>query len=572
MAKLDPEALNAAMNEGKQVYLVMDDGAVQPLYNLGNISLDGFTADSVEPKPIAKITPHVDVVPKQVIKGNVLGPGVFDESVEISWAAEPVAPPPVADVVPKPGLLFSKALSTAVVLPEISSLPKDADLGLYWTGKPTLLAKTPAAPVVIKQELPGEFPLPTLDGLVKKPTPAQKEMLDGVELVTAVYEDTPAESVISDMLMKHGGWITPNFDAPLPAPGSPTWPSMMEALTKTLKPVVISFQANIVPMAEAIKKSFDQMSVYMSNAYDVDPDMVEDIDDSSNIGRAEKLRRLIPGVDDMVTLPCEHKERKTVWYAIQHLNDAHNPNADHAVGRVPKPEGWDWSRERIADWLETLDADLRVQDPPPEPPARKMFVEPTEAPTFVIGGWVVEKTTGKVGQVVGTLQGYNMDYDQDELHLRVQFSDAVHTLSWRKVLPVPAPSHPPCCPHDNTINGHCTDCMDTGHSHPSDTPQHYGLDVAVPPPVYEDDALNPIPMNVLPNSHEAAVQSYLIELEGKTSVHLAGPHFAPQKHMLGIDWAEPALPEIEDIPAPWTEIGYTAGVDIDSTPTDEKES
>jgi hypothetical protein len=67
--------------------------------------------------------------------------------------------------------------------------------------------------------------------------------------------------------------------------------------------------------------------------------------DSGNI-----LSRLIPDMESVVPYPCpcggEDGEPTTVRNAIIHLNDAEK-----------------WTRERIADWLDTLDLNLRFPDP-----------------------------------------------------------------------------------------------------------------------------------------------------------------------------------------------------------------
>lgn len=59
----------------------------------------------------------------------------------------------------------------------------------------------------------------------------------------------------------------------------------------------------------------------------------------------EKLQSLVPGLADVTRCPVKGCSSETsLWYIIQHLNDAHK-----------------WTRERIADWLETLDSDITFQ-------------------------------------------------------------------------------------------------------------------------------------------------------------------------------------------------------------------
>ena len=66
---------------------------------------------------------------------------------------------------------------------------------------------------------------------------------------------------------------------------------------------------------------------------------------------AEDLLDLIPGTDQHVPCPgCSGQlhSRAPVWVTVTTLNDHHQ-----------------WSRERIADWLETLDLDLTIEIPDP---------------------------------------------------------------------------------------------------------------------------------------------------------------------------------------------------------------
>jgi hypothetical protein len=78
---------------------------------------------------------------------------------------------------------------------------------------------------------------------------------------------------------------------------------------------------------------------------------------------AEELSEHIPDIQKWVTLPCSCGKKKKgseaqIWYAIQHLNDDHHPER-RFNGRRRKDI---WTRERIADWLDEVDADL-VFDP-----------------------------------------------------------------------------------------------------------------------------------------------------------------------------------------------------------------
>lgn len=84
---------------------------------------------------------------------------------------------------------------------------------------------------------------------------------------------------------------------------------------------------------------------------------------------AHQLSKHIPDIRKNVPLPCSCGKRKKaapmqVWLVIQHLNDDHHP--DHKVnGRRRKDI---WTRERIADWLDEVDADLTFD---PDLPAKR---------------------------------------------------------------------------------------------------------------------------------------------------------------------------------------------------------
>ena len=75
-----------------------------------------------------------------------------------------------------------------------------------------------------------------------------------------------------------------------------------------------------------------------------------------HISLARGLRRMTPGLSEVVPNPCDCPKgvynRASIWDMIQHLNDSHHPDKGDSLDK--------WTRERIADWLETLDADLTV--------------------------------------------------------------------------------------------------------------------------------------------------------------------------------------------------------------------
>ena len=75
---------------------------------------------------------------------------------------------------------------------------------------------------------------------------------------------------------------------------------------------------------------------------------------------ASKLSQHIPDIRKFVKSPCGCKgmSGSQIWSLIQHLNDHHHPDRKVNGRRIKDV----WTRERIADWLDEVDADL-VFDP-----------------------------------------------------------------------------------------------------------------------------------------------------------------------------------------------------------------
>jgi hypothetical protein len=86
-----------------------------------------------------------------------------------------------------------------------------------------------------------------------------------------------------------------------------------------------------------------------------------------HVGLANKLMRAMPGLQEFVVSPCSctswGRGGSTVQEVIIHLNDRHHPT----LGSLKTDP---WSRERIAQWTETLPFDLTLDPDRPEPKPR----------------------------------------------------------------------------------------------------------------------------------------------------------------------------------------------------------
>lgn len=106
------------------------------------------------------------------------------------------------------------------------------------------------------------------------------------------------------------------------------------------------------------------LGAYQDELYANTPTVTAEPADYS--GLAEKLAEHIPDIRKSVKGPCKCKayQNGQIWYLIQHLNDVHHPEK-RVNGRPHKDI---WTRERIADWLDEVDADLAFD---PDLPAKR---------------------------------------------------------------------------------------------------------------------------------------------------------------------------------------------------------
>lgn len=116
------------------------------------------------------------------------------------------------------------------------------------------------------------------------------------------------------------------------APGIPTWWSQEQQMPTSAAPEI----EYVWVLQGVVGQKADSGAATVDGNYD----------------RAWRLREKIPGTKVSVSHPatensCISKHHRTVWEMVMHLNDHHH-----------------WTREAIADWIDTLDVDLTVHDNP----------------------------------------------------------------------------------------------------------------------------------------------------------------------------------------------------------------
>lgn len=264
-----------------------------------------------------------------------------------------------------------------------------------------------------------------------------------VALPTSV-DDVPGEFPTVDIAGTPSAAKQQFIDQIGPCDGFELPPLSKEAavkISKALKPGKVQIHMNvdtssILASFAVMQKQINESAKKIAQSFNDFAEAIGPVS-TSNLDRAEQLHRLIPGVDERVKPPCSHGDGpERLWDLIQHLNDAHNP-----MNGVPDP----WSRERIADWLETLDVDLRVQDKP-TPPAPETAGWHNSAhagyeiigagkvtPELSIGDWVQDvsaKYVGDIGQIIQAKKAYDLYKDQNVIELKVRYANGGIAFLW----------------------------------------------------------------------------------------------------------------------------------------------
>lgn len=209
-----------------------------------------------------------------------------------------------------------------------------------------------------------------------------KQWLSSAAEGAGVEEDPKSEALkkaIETAILKPEGLATIEFDPPV-SPG-PTYPTYYDtamdqhSTAKTIEAIMQAQIKSVMSSAEMKAKLMGQPAaggwldeVYESSAplgLSMGPTKTGEDD---NVHLAGKLIQLVPGLGQKVRQPCTHGGMVSVQTAIMHLNDLHMPRSKGQVAHAnTDPNSPWWTRERIADWLDTLDVDLKVQQPGKEP-------------------------------------------------------------------------------------------------------------------------------------------------------------------------------------------------------------
>lgn len=140
-----------------------------------------------------------------------------------------------------------------------------------------------------------------------------------------------------------------------------------------LKPVEIKPPVSVwwtLQMVETVQMAKPGIAAwpYYESHYSQQPAPAEQtvVAQKTYVDLAEELSKYIPDIRKSVKGPCKCVKYRTgqIWYLIQHLNDHHHPDRK-LNGRRLKDI---WTRERIADWLDEVDADLAFD---PDLPAKR---------------------------------------------------------------------------------------------------------------------------------------------------------------------------------------------------------
>jgi hypothetical protein len=135
-----------------------------------------------------------------------------------------------------------------------------------------------------------------------------------------------------------------------------TYFSYPEYLTRVHQVLLKEIIAKIEEAATALKELSGTVVSIKGEIADLKKTLAEyglfETTPPSHERRARALREQAPGLNEWVKFPCTCGEvRNQIWQIIQHLNDGHHPDTRNKDT---------WTRERIADWLETLDVDLTI--------------------------------------------------------------------------------------------------------------------------------------------------------------------------------------------------------------------
>jgi hypothetical protein len=236
--------------------------------------------------------------------------------------------------------------------------------------------------------------VPKVTGLAEKfGLPAPKDPIYLEEPGPAEATKNAASKALDDAVL--AAMVTPvKVVFPKPDPVEPDFDELLSQVAKSLNQGAATFEAQLLISAKQAKVVAEKLDGWVKGGWEQAKAVAEKAakkaaENAENEARARRLAELIPDARAVVDLPCncrvtaigegEVPVRKQIWHAIQHLNDLHLPGRGDGIADP-------WTRERIAEWLETLDLDLRVYPTPEEAAAARLGRPPRPGverpPTF----------------------------------------------------------------------------------------------------------------------------------------------------------------------------------------------
>lgn len=265
------------------------------------------------------------------------------------------------------------------VKPTFEVEPESGELWTYLDDVTPLYDGAPVSTVSHLYAHSEPFDAPKVTGLAEKfGLPAPKNPIYLEEPSPAEATKNAASKALDDAVP--AAMVTPvKVVWPKPDPAVPDFGEVVAEIAKSLSKGAAAFEAQLLISAKQVEVVAEKLDGWVKGDWEQAEAVAKKAakkaaENAENEARARRLAELIPDAHAVVDLPCtcrvtaigegEVPVRKQIWYAIQHLNDNHLPGRGDGISDP-------WTRERIAEWLETLDLDLRVYPTPEEAAAAR---------------------------------------------------------------------------------------------------------------------------------------------------------------------------------------------------------